>query len=246
MKNLIITFLLVGVIGTGAYFAKSLNPKSQPVTISNPQQNTEQDTIEPEKDDESTAEDTVKLITQAGLDFKIEIQQEPRNLIIYQKVGNDWSVMDTIEYDGYYKRLNEQVSFSDWNKDGYVDILTHGRTGFKLYLFDFNKKRFVETGVFSEVTPLEDGFAYNYTYIRPVWQSELYRIENFKKVTYATLLLTFDNSKPRQLLLYEGDYKDNNVIETIPPESVPDYKEVGFNAFDYDNYWKKNWKRLIK
>lgn len=235
MKNLLITFLLVGVIGTGAYFAKSFNPQNQPVVISNPQQNTEQDTIEPEKDDKLTEEDTIKLISQAGLDFKIVIEQEPRNLIVYKKTGNDWAMMDSFEYDGYYKHLNEQISFSDWNEDGFVDILTHWRNTSVINLFDFNKKRFVKTGDFSEITKLEKGYSFEYEYIRPVWVSTLYRIEDFKKVVYATMSLEMPKEgEIQKILVYKGNIQDHNILETLSKET------------EYDDYWRKNWKRFVK
>ena len=133
-------------------------------------------------------------------------------------------------------------SLSDWNNDGFTDITTHWQTTTYVYLFDSTSNEYIHTGRIGNMKNIDSEIKYDYERFNPTWMSTLFKIENFKKETIATMVTQTDSHHNIDaILIYDGEERYERLIETIT-ESCD---SAGLASFDYDTYWRKNWKRLM-
>ena len=181
-----------------------------------------------------------KAFVQNGSDYVI--QEEPNSesklsdLVVYKKEGNNWGKVLVTGLDS-----SGNWTLSDWDKNGSMDIATNWKTTNYVYLFDSTKNEYVNTGRIGKTQYIEGGINYDYEKFNPTWMSTLYKIENFKKETIATMVTqTNSHQNIDAILIYDGEERYERLIETIT--EVCDSASLA--SFDYDAYWRKNWKRF--
>jgi hypothetical protein len=152
------------------------------------------------------------------------------------------------------------LKFPDFNKDGYPDIMLEymgNNHSYHLYLFDPKKNVFksLEGFVrFPASKQLKSNPQYYYSYSRAGcadmnWESDLFRIENFKTIHLAHIDgqgCDFEVDKnPQMIEIYkvlEQNTENKKLIETLPYlKSIQKYE----NKWKFiESYWSNNYAKF--
>ena len=180
---------------------------------------------------------------------------------LQKKDGNKWKEIRSYPWTAYGYDEDK-----DYNADGAKDLVWHWEWQDEVYLYNPAIQDFVLLGIcgknprrLQDLSP-QQGVAQVpewvwYAYWRKDkfdgFTSELFKIEDFKKTTYAVLDAETDHGLGDLMTVVakkveNGDVKNAMVVENIDPATLEEAKDyyIGYERFVKD-YWAKNWQKFL-
>lgn len=169
------------------------------------------------------------------------------NAKLEQLLGDKWQPLFMMDY------LSGRSNYSrskDVNGDGYPDFLDNWRYGSHAYFYKPAQKTF-DTAISLELLEWElldtvhNIYCQNHNIVGHQEESILYTFDGLKQVILYTVDFDKDDESSDAVLkalnLYKSvpGYKDSSVLVS----KVPLPKDE--TEFDYDTYWRKNYKELL-
>ena len=149
-----------------------------------------------------------------------------------------------------------KLEFSDFNGDGYKDLLIRYRSNVPdisdLILFNKNTRRFVKVKDFEDYPDPKriPNTSLYYSYHRSGcsdnnWDSDLFKIIDFHVVKLGNISANAcDDEAPKGIFIYKINRSSEKLIKKLSIQAPDGYNDTkwGFIA----HYWKSNYKKFIK